>query len=231
MDIPVVQTTNLTKIYNSGDSEVIALNNVTLRIEKGSFISIMGPSGSGKSTLLNILGGLDKPTSGKYFLEDQDMSDLNSNELALVRSTRIGIVFQSFNLLPKLSAIQNVILPLKHTASVRSEREYRAASAILSVGLDETYFDRRISELSGGQAQRIAIARAIVNNPPLLLADEPTGNLDSASSSLIMGVLSNLHQKGITIVLITHGSHAASYSDKTVTLEDGLILGDLHENS
>lgn len=222
----IISVERLSKAYRYGNEETFVLKDVTFAMRRGEFVSIMGPSGSGKSTLLNILGCLDEPTIGVYKLEGIDVSQLCDDELALVRSNKIGFVFQSYNLLSKSNVVQNVIVPLKHSMYPRRKRETRAIEALLTVGLDESVLDRSVFQLSGGQRQRVAIARAIVNRPFLLLADEPTGNLDSESSAVVMGVFSKLHALGMSIVLITHDPNAASYADRTLLIYDGCLQED-----
>ncbi|NTU64874.1 MAG: ABC transporter ATP-binding protein, partial [Chloroflexi bacterium] len=200
----LIEVKDLMKIYGEEDAEVRALNGVNATVHQGEFVAVMGPSGSGKSTLMNILGCLDRPTSGAYILDGHDVSDLSKNELATVRNQKIGFVFQSFNLLPRLSALSNVMLPLLYNDAEdlsRDEREERAVAALESVGLGNR-LQHHPNQLSGGQQQRVAIARALVNRPPLILADEPTGNLDSVASVEIMDLLHDLHGKGATIVMV-----------------------------
>lgn len=208
-----------------GDTAVHALDGITLKIEKGEFIAIIGPSGSGKSTLMNILGCLDTPTEGTYIFEDKDMSKLNDDQLAIIRNRHIGFVFQNFNLLPKLTALENVELPLIYAGKKGLSRRNRAVEMLNSVGLGDR-INHRPSELSGGQQQRVAIARALSTDPPIILADEPTGNLDTRSGREIMEILKELNQGGKTIILITHDIDVANQADRNVHIQDGKIVKD-----
>lgn len=219
----MIDLQNIGKIYELGDIEVIALDNVTCHIESGEMISIMGPSGSGKSTLMNLIGCLDRPTSGKYLLDGKDVSNLNDDELAEIRNKKIGFVFQSFNLLPQATTVANVALPLVYS-DVGNKHE-RALEALELVGMSQRA-KHRPSEISGGEQQRVAIARALVNNPALILADEPTGNLDTQTSKGIMALLKRLNSQGITIVLVTHEDDIAAYTNRTIHLRDGKIVGE-----
>lgn len=216
----------LRKIYIMGDQEVRALDGVDLDIKKGEFVAIMGPSGSGKSTLMNLIGCLDTPTSGSFLLNGQEVSTMDENQLADLRNREIGFVFQTFNLLPRTSALQNVELPLVYAGISRQERRKRAHETLERVQLEDRA-THAPSELSGGQRQRVAVARALVNNPSLLLADEPTGNLDSKTSLDIMGLFSELHQAGNTIILVTHEPDIAAYANRTIKLLDGRIVSDI----
>lgn len=229
MAIPVIDVRNVHRIYESEAGYMHALRGVTLQVARGELLCIMGPSGSGKSTLMNTLGCLDTPTSGTYRLEGLDVSMLNDDELAELRATRLGFVFQSFNLLPRATVLRNVVLPLTYTDTPRSERRERAAAALEAVGLPEGFFDHRSNELSGGQMQRVAIARALVNDPAVILADEPTGNLDSATSDMVLKTFSRLREDGKTIVLITHDPEVAAWADRTVHIRDGKLLTDEEE--
>ncbi len=216
---------HLTKIYRLGDVEVHALRGVTLSIARGEFVALMGASGSGKSTFMNILGCLDRPTAGRYFLDGVDVSTLNSDERAEIRNTKIGFVFQSFNLLPRTSALENVELPLVYSAVSLKEQRTRAFAALKAVGLEERAHHLQ-SQLSGGQQQRVAIARALVNNPMLMLADEPTGNLDSATSVEVMHTFTALHQQGITVLVVTHEADIAAFAQRRIVFRDGVIVTD-----
>ncbi|HBR01585.1 MAG TPA: macrolide ABC transporter ATP-binding protein [Ruminiclostridium sp.] len=221
----MIQTDHLTKHYQMGDNIVKALDDVTLHIPKGSFVSIVGPSGSGKSTLMNQLGCLDIPTSGHYRLDGIEVSTMNDNQLAEIRNQKIGFVFQGFDLISKLTAIENVELPLIYAGVGSRQREMRAKEALDKVGLSER-IHHIPAELSGGQQQRVAIARALITNPPLILADEPTGNLDSHSGQEIMGLFKSLYQNGNTIVIITHDEHIAEQAQRILRILDGRIVED-----
>ena len=217
----MIELENITKVYEIGDVHVVALNDITCRCDMGEMISIMGASGSGKSTLMNLIGCLDRPTTGRYKLDDIDVSHLKDDELAKIRNSKIGFVFQSFNLLPRVTAISNVELPLVYSES--SNKRHRALEALESVGITKRAYHRP-SEMSGGEQQRVALARALVNNPSLILADEPTGNLDSHTSHGIMALLQQLHKKGITIIIVTHEEDIAAYTQRTIYLRDGKIV-------
>ena len=221
----VVRLTKVTKIYPQGEQEVKALKDVSLTVRRGEFLAIMGPSGSGKSTCLHILGCLDTPTSGEYLLEGASIAILSKNELAEIRNRRLGFVFQGFNLLARTTAIENVELPMIYGKVSSSVRREKALTALSMVGLAEraNHFN---NQLSGGEQQRVAIARALVNDPALILADEPTGNLDSKTSDEIMGIFRELNDKGITIILVTHESDVAAYAQRIVTFLDGRIISD-----
>ncbi|GAB6282969.1 MAG: ABC transporter ATP-binding protein [Ignavibacterium sp.] len=225
-----IKVENLTKTYLLGEVEVNALRNISLSISKGEFVSIMGASGSGKSTFMNLLGCLDTPTKGKYFFEGIDVSNLNKDELANIRNKKIGFVFQNFNLLPRTSAIENVELPLFYTSLNNKERIERAKEALEKVGLAER-MHHYPNQLSGGQQQRVAIARALVNNPSIILADEPTGNLDSHTSIEIMQLFQSLNENGITVILVTHEPDIAQYSKRIITFRDGRIKIDVNNNN
>ena len=212
---PVIDVRDVHRIYETPAGLTHALRGVSLSVERGEFLCIMGPSGSGKSTLMNILGCLDVPTSGSYLLEGIDVSKLDDDELAEIRATRLGFVFQSFNLLPRATVLRNVMLPLLYSHVPPAERELRAWKALAAVALPEQYYEHRSNELSGGQIQRVAIARALVNDPALILADEPTGTLDSATGDMVLRTFSDLRDRGKTIVLITHDPEVAQWADRT----------------
>jgi putative ABC transport system ATP-binding protein len=221
----VIVTDNLWKTYEMGDQEVHALRGVNLRIRHNEYVAIMGPSGSGKSTLMNLIGCLDSPSQGKYWLNGHDVSELNDDELARIRNKEIGFVFQTFNLLARATALHNVELPLIYNGTPASEREQRAKAALDSVGLGSRMLHKP-NELSGGQRQRVAIARALINNPSIILADEPTGNLDSKTGDEIMALFDELHSRGNTIVLVTHEPDIAEFAHRVVTIRDGVIASD-----
>ena len=223
MNQPVIKVEDLWKIYQLGEVQVEALRGVSFEIEEGEFVAIMGPSGSGKSTLLNILGCLDRPTRGRYFLDGQEVSQLNENQLAQVRNKKIGFIFQSFNLLPRLAALQNVELPLIYAGIPPQKRKEQAIKSLEAVGLGDR-IHHYPNQLSGGQQQRVAIARALVNNPSIILADEPTGNLDTRSSEEIMHILQELNQEGKTIVLVTHERDIASHTHRILHFRDGQLV-------
>lgn len=220
----ILEVRDLVKIYRAAGDEPPALGGVSLSVEPGEFVAIMGPSGSGKSTLMNILGCLDKPTYGTYTLDGVDVSSLDDEQLAEIRATRIGFVFQSFNLLPRSTVMRNVVLPMIYTRVPVREREDRAVAALQAVGLDEKAWDHKSNELSGGQMQRVAIARALVNDPAIVLADEPTGNLDTRTGEIILETFRKLKEQGRTIVLITHEASVAEHADRVVHVRDGLIV-------
>ena len=225
----IIQTQDLHRIYDSGDGVAVhALRGVTINVEQGEMVAIMGTSGSGKSTLMNILGCLDKPTQGSYLLDGRDVSNLSRDELAEVRGELLGFVFQSFNLLPRTSAVENVELPLLYRPVSSSERRRRALQALARVGLADRA-GHHPSQLSGGQQQRVAIARALVGEPKVVLADEPTGNLDSVTSVEVMAIFQQLVHDGITVVLVTHEHDIAAYASRVVTVKDGRIVSDLKQ--
>ncbi len=218
----IVELTDVRKTYKSGSLSVDALRGVSARVDEGEYVAIMGPSGSGKSTLMNILGCLDVPTSGTYLLGGEDVSRMTERELAVVRNERIGFVFQQFNLLASMTALRNVELPLMYAGASRAERKHRAQEALAKVGLAER-MEHRPGELSGGQQQRVCIARALVTDPDIILADEPTGNLDSRSTADVLALLADLHSQGRTIILITHEHDVAEVAERQLHIRDGLL--------
>jgi len=218
----MIRVDNLTKVYRPDSHPVVALNGISVAIAKGEYVAIMGPSGSGKSTFMNLLGCLDSPTSGYYTLDEQEVSSLTGDELAYIRNKKIGFVFQNFNLLPRMTALRNVELPMIYAGVDKKERHERALEALGKVGMLDR-LTHRPSELSGGQNQRVAIARALVNHPAILLADEPTGNLDTKTSEEIMGIFAALHEEETTIVLVTHEREIALFSKRIIHFRDGVI--------
>jgi putative ABC transport system ATP-binding protein len=223
----MIEATHITKTYGTDDTAYQALKGVSFRIEDGEFVAIMGPSGSGKSTLMHILGCLDTPTSGSYVLDGTDVSQLSDDELAIIRKDRIGFVFQAFNLLPRTTVLRNVMLPLMYAGVSAADRETRAVGALRDAGLTETHYLHRSNEISGGQIQRVAIARALVNNPSLILADEPTGNLDTKTGEIVLGTFERLNEEqGRTIILITHEQDVAEHAKRIIVLRDGTIVSD-----
>ena len=225
MNQTVIDIQGITKTYVNGKLSVPVLHGIDLQVNKGEFVSIMGPSGSGKSTFMNILGCLDRPTTGSYCLNGDEVATLSDDELAFVRNKQIGFVFQSFNLLTKLTAVENVALPMIYAGMDKKTRNERAAALLASVGLGDR-MDHLPSELSGGQRQRVAIARALANNPAIIMADEPTGNLDSKSTIDVMNIFRGLYDEGRTIILVTHEPEIATYASRNVVLRDGLIVED-----
>jgi putative ABC transport system ATP-binding protein len=221
----VIHLEDVHKVYHTGEVDVHAVRGVTLEIRRGEFVAVMGASGSGKSTLMNLIGCLDTPSTGEYWLNGQRVSDLSDDSLAHIRNKEIGFVFQTFNLLPRATALHNVELPLIYAGLPARDRHAQAARALERVGLSDR-MDHKPNELSGGQRQRVAIARALVNDPSILLADEPTGNLDSTTSQEIMGVFGDLHRQGQTIVMVTHEADIAAHAERVVTLRDGLVATD-----
>lgn len=223
----MIEVKNIVKTYITGEEEFRALDDVSFKIEDGEFVAIMGPSGSGKSTMMHILGALDTPTSGTYFLDGKDVSKMSDDSLADVRKEKIGFVFQSFNLLPRTTVLRNVMLPLVYSGIGEKEREERAKEALFASGLDEGHFKNMSNQLSGGQIQRVAIARALVNDPHLILADEPTGNLDTKTGEIVLGTFQRLNSElGRTVVLITHEQDVAEHADRIIFIRDGKMVED-----
>jgi len=226
----VIRTEHIAKVYVMGAEEVHALRDISITIKQGEYVALMGPSGSGKSTLMNMIGCLDTPSSGQYFLDGQDVSRMTDNQLAEVRNKKIGFVFQTFNLLPRSTALENVTLPLIYAGFSKADRIVRGEKVLNQVGLGDR-MKHQPNELSGGQRQRVAVARALVNNPALILADEPTGNLDSKTSIEIMGLFEEIHRNGNTIVVVTHEEEIAQHAHRIIRLKDGLVETDeLNQN-
>jgi putative ABC transport system ATP-binding protein len=222
----IIDCQNLTKIYKNGDEETPALKNVSFNINEGEFVAIMGPSGSGKSTLMHLLGALDTPTSGKYILDGKDISSLSDSELADIRKEKIGFVFQSFNLLPRATVLRNVSLPLIYAEVPKENREKMARTALLHAGMEESRFYHLSNQISGGQMQRVAIARALVNNPAIILADEPTGNLDTKTGQIVLDAFKSLNKQGRTIIIITHEMEVALHARRVIHIRDGEKIKD-----
>ncbi len=226
----MLEVKNITKVYKSGDIETKVLKGISFSISDGEFVAIIGPSGSGKSTLMHILGCLDVPTSGQYFFEGKDVSQLSDDELAEIRKKKIGFVFQSFNLLPRATVLRNAVLPLTYANISKGEREKIAKKSLISAGLDENRFHHLSNQLSGGEMQRVAIARALVNDPAIIFADEPTGNLDSKTGELVMETFRKLNEQGKTIILITHEKYIADNAKRKISIKDGEIIEDYVNN-
>ena len=222
---PVIVLKDIVKTYSMGDTSFNALDGIDLTIEQGSFVAIMGASGSGKSTMMNILGCLDRPTSGAYWLDGQQVADFSDDELAIVRNQKIGFIFQNFNLLPRMNALHNVALPLIYAGVPLSERLKRAEAALVSVGLGDR-LHHKPNEMSGGQRQRVAVARALVNEPAIVMADEPTGNLDTKSGDEVMKLFVAIHEQGRTVILVTHEPEIAEYTQRVLVMRDGKIVQD-----
>ena len=227
----MIECKNIQKVYGSGDNKTYALDGVSFTIEAGEFVSITGSSGSGKSTLMHILGALDKPTKGEYFLDEQDVSKLTEDQLSEIRKNKIGFVFQAFNLLPRATVLRNVMLPLIYAETSKEDRLKKTQEALRAVHLKEDRWDHYSNEISGGQMQRVAIARALVNDPTLILADEPTGNLDTKTGKFVLETFQRLNrEKGHTIILITHEKEVADFTDRTIVIRDGKMIEDKKNN-
>jgi len=222
----MIECKDIKKIYINGEVETAALKGISFKIKKGEFVSIIGPSGSGKSTLMHIIGALDVPTSGKYLFDGAEVSKLDDDELSDLRRNKIGFVFQSFNLLPRATVIRNVMMPLIYSGITQAKREEKARECLKYAGMEENKFYNLSNQLSGGQMQRVAIARALINDPSIILADEPTGNLDTKTSHLVMNALKELNDKGHTVILITHEMEVAQYAKRIITIRDGMIESD-----
>ncbi len=223
----MIECNNICKTYVNGDVETNAVSGITFRIDKGDFVAIIGPSGSGKSTLMHILGALDTPTSGTYLLDGQDVSKLDDDQLSDLRRNKIGFVFQAFNLLPRTTVLRNVMLPLLYSDTTEKERDQKARKSLEYAGMEEGKFMNLSNQLSGGQMQRVAIARALINDPAIILADEPTGNLDTKTSRIVMETFQELNRRGHTIILITHEPEVALYANRVITVRDGVIEKDV----
>jgi putative ABC transport system ATP-binding protein len=223
----MIEVKNLVKIYQTGDVKTYAINDISFKIDKGEFVAIVGPSGCGKSTLMHILGCLDTPTSGKYFLDQKDVSLLSKDELADIRAKQIGFVFQSFNLLPQITVLQNTMLPLVYINFPKNQREEKARKILKEVNFDESHVYHFSNQLSGGQIQRVAVARALINNPSIILADEPTGNLDSKNTEIIIQLFKDLNRRGHTVILITHEQEIAEQANRIISIRDGKIIKDI----